>query len=420
MPSINYNGLGKPALELPVAEMLRGQPGLALDFSNQRRALSTIPGTEYLGPVAGLPGLSFVRASAASYIDAAGQIQFAASGQPRFDHDATTLAPLGFLAEAARANALVNPTWSGPIIPTSWNSYDPAGVSIVPSKFGPAVSARRFTAESSRPRLHQAVTLSAGVTYTFSIEVESVSGGIATGHAVNTLTPGTTVTFPVCPANPAGGTSGAVGAGKLVYTVVSATTQAVSIQMGAGIMHNLVGMVIDFSMPQLEAGGWPTSFIPGGARAGERLSTALPDGLDTEGFTLAIRGRGPRDYSPSGNMLVAFSQGGSFTNRFQIYGLNGSVVLQPNPTAYPTTGLNVGAVRSQDFRLVLDWTPGRPWRASLNGGAILELAGTPLASGLDTWDFGGLNTLQWGGSIAAQALWRGAPFSETELRGLLV
>lgn len=408
-------------MQAGLATLLRNQAGLVLDFAGTRKALSTIPSFEYLGPVAGLPGLTFARASAASYIDAAGQIQFAASGQPRFDHDATTLAPLGFLVESARANALANPIWSGPTTPTSWNSYDPAGVSIVPSKFGPAVSARRFTAENSRPRLHQAVTLAAGVTYAFSVEVEGVSGSLATGHVVNTLTPGTTVTFPVCPANPAGGTSGAVGVGKLVYTVVSATTQAATIQMGAGVQHNLVGMAIDLSMPQLEAGTWPTSFIPGGARAAERLYSALPFDPATDGVTAAIRARTP---NASADYRTVYLLGRpDISDRVFMHYQGGSWQFgySRNNTTYFL--LTTPAPAGVDVRIAFSVTSIGIFKLSLNGAPVVTFDRTaiPLVLGKITTEYFGSNptVAEYASTIERVARWKGTPFTDAQLQGLL-
>lgn len=419
--SLRRLSIGANSGGLSIAEMLRGQPGVAFDFANQRRALSTIPGAEYLGPLAGLPGLTFARASTASYLDAAGHVQFAASGEPRFTHDATTLAPLGFLAEQARTNALANPTWSGPITPTSWNSYDPSGVSIVPSKFGSAVSARRFTADSSRPRLHQAVTLSAGVTYTFSVEVESVSGALATGHAVNTLTAGTTVTFPVCPANPAGGTSGAVGVGKLVYTVVSATTQAVSIQMGVGVMHNLVGMAIDLSMPQLEAGGWPTSFIPGGTRAADRLTLTLPFDAHDEGITIAAKGRMPQWINPSSSNLFAFGPSDlalrvmAYAYGASLFGLGSSGAPVPFSPA-----LGVAIAGGAPARVAISSATTGEYRMCINGGDVQSRVGNPMPAGSNFMDIGNLvGSYAWGDAVESIAIWRGAPHSDATLQGLL-
>lgn len=51
---------------------------------------------------------SFTRASSATYFDANGVMQTAASGAPRYTHDPLTLQPLGFLSESQATNLLLN------------------------------------------------------------------------------------------------------------------------------------------------------------------------------------------------------------------------------------------------------------------------------------------------------------------------
>lgn len=71
------------------------QPALRLDF---------ITGAYHPGGFGA--GLSFTRAGAARYSDAAGVMQTAAADQPRFDFDPATLAPRGLLIEVAATNHL--------------------------------------------------------------------------------------------------------------------------------------------------------------------------------------------------------------------------------------------------------------------------------------------------------------------------
>jgi hypothetical protein len=68
-------------------------PTLNLDFANSKRLD---------------PRITFTRASSATYVDASGVVQSAATNVPRFDHNPTTGESLGLLVEEARTNITTN------------------------------------------------------------------------------------------------------------------------------------------------------------------------------------------------------------------------------------------------------------------------------------------------------------------------
>ena len=83
---------------------------------------------EYLLTGPGLPaGVTFVRATPATYFDRLGILREAASGAPRFDYDPVTLAPRGLLIEETRTNSIPNNTMVGAVPgtpgtpPTGWH-----------------------------------------------------------------------------------------------------------------------------------------------------------------------------------------------------------------------------------------------------------------------------------------------------------
>ena len=65
-------------------------------------------GLDFMAPGVLDPRITFTRASVATYFDAAGAIQTATSGTPRWDYDPVTHAMLGLLIEEQRANLLLN------------------------------------------------------------------------------------------------------------------------------------------------------------------------------------------------------------------------------------------------------------------------------------------------------------------------
>ncbi|MGZ3695499.1 MAG: phage head spike fiber domain-containing protein, partial [Bdellovibrionota bacterium] len=121
-------------------------------------------------------GLTFSRASSATYFDSSGVMQTAASGAPRFDHDpgscAGTCAARGLLLEEARTNLLLessafDSTW------TTSNASVSADVTTSPtgSTDADTISSGTTTTTNS-DHVEQSVTLLASTPYTLSFFVK--------------------------------------------------------------------------------------------------------------------------------------------------------------------------------------------------------------------------------------------------------
>lgn len=175
--------------------------GVALDFIDGSHALRVAdePDLTASGPLATLPGFTFTRASAATRINAAGEMETVGAGVLRFDYDPVTLALLGVLIEPARTNLAVHACaigtapWGATAIggvaaPTVTLNDAPApdtsntGTRVVM----PAVPAG--AANGSRVGI-SIVGLNAG-SYTFSVWLKGTGGGeavyiSATTNAVN-------------------------------------------------------------------------------------------------------------------------------------------------------------------------------------------------------------------------------------------
>lgn len=100
------------------------------DFINRRAWIENVRGQGVAYDLAGLLAqLSFTRASAADYVDEDGVWRTAANDTLRFDHDPSTLEPLGVLIESSQTNqvpdntattATVGTIGSGGALPTGW------------------------------------------------------------------------------------------------------------------------------------------------------------------------------------------------------------------------------------------------------------------------------------------------------------
>ena len=99
-------GLGLSLSSTPVIGGAINAPSFALDFRNGDN-----PVTKY--------GFTFTRATTATYVNSAGLLATAASGELRYDYDPVTLAPRGILVEEASTNLVLASNDYGS---ASWNA----------------------------------------------------------------------------------------------------------------------------------------------------------------------------------------------------------------------------------------------------------------------------------------------------------
>lgn len=168
------------------------------------------------------------------------------------------------LSASARTNLFLNSVWSGggnP--PASWARVVGNGTASA-STLGSGYAAYTFTASASQQIYSQNVSLSALTNYCFSVIIEAVTGNIPANDALYLLSPlsGSTVTYPVCPANPIGGSGGLLVPGELICNIsVGATGGSQAARFGCGCFNNATGST-RLSHPQCEVGSTRSSFIP--------------------------------------------------------------------------------------------------------------------------------------------------------------
>jgi hypothetical protein len=210
----------------------------------------------------------FTRASTATFVGSDGLIQSAAVNEPRFDHDPLTLACKGLLIEEARTNLLLQSedfgtTWTQTNISVSSN------VAVAPDGNTTADKIIENTATAIHG-VDQSTTFTA-IPYTLSfyakkdgrIWVRAFLGGLAsTWFNIDNGTIGTVASgFTASIVNAGNGwyrcsITGTASAGTLTSGVRMATSDGNNSYLGDGTSG------IFLWGAQLEAGSFPTSYIP--------------------------------------------------------------------------------------------------------------------------------------------------------------
>ena len=140
--------------------------------------------------------ITFTRASVGTYFDNTGALQTATTNVPRFDHNPTTLAPLGLLIEEARTNLLLNSatlaTQSVTVtnVATTLSFYGTGTVVLSGTGSGTLVGSGAFPARVSLTITPTAGTLTATVTGSV-LDAQIEAGAFATSYIP---TVGSTVT----------------------------------------------------------------------------------------------------------------------------------------------------------------------------------------------------------------------------------
>lgn len=249
--------------------------------------------------------ITFTRASAATYFDSAGVLQSAANDAPRFDYDPVTLAARGMLIEEQRTNLLLqsedlSTTWSlgdGTVTANSWtpptgvatgDTYTIGTIATTPSQNVTVVSSTTYTLSFY---YNKTLTTAAFFRFRFGINGGSVSAWFDTANA----------TFGALNAQLSGGAAVDVGNNiyrvslQIAYGASDGGSRSVAI---AGVTANSgttadTGNDLAIWGAQLEAGAFPTSYIPTTTAAATRaadvasVNTLAPWFNPTEGTLYA-------------------------------------------------------------------------------------------------------------------------------------
>jgi len=187
---------------------------------------------------------------------------------PRLNYDTVGGCP-ALLLEPQRTNLLLNSVWGGGgTIPTSWSANFATGTSTPTASIkNPNVTAYRFvTTSAQRQEFNQQFIFSSTPTnpiICFSVYVESVTTAVTVFQLLRinpTITGAGTTVFLKNNVVIASGTN--IEAGNtysIQYTVTASDT--FQFRIGSGVNNAVAGNFV-LSMPQLETGVYPTSYIP--------------------------------------------------------------------------------------------------------------------------------------------------------------
>jgi hypothetical protein len=233
------------------------RPTLNLDFANTR-VLD--------------PRITFTRASTATFVGSNGLIQTAASNVPRFDHNPTTGESLGLLVEEARTNLLLrseefdNASWTKVALTTTPNTTTaPNGTIAADSVIPNTVTTLFYT--------QQNVTTTASTVYTWSVYAKANGFSWIFLDAFDDSNHRTwfNIADGVVGTVEAGNTSTVTSVGNGWYRCTltrSSTGGSVAYAIAIVSGNNVVSGTGNSSNgvyvwgAQLEAGSFPTSYIP--------------------------------------------------------------------------------------------------------------------------------------------------------------
>lgn len=235
--------------------------------------------------------ITFSRASAATRVNASGLVESVAANTPRFDYDPITLAARGILIEEQRTNLL---TYSQDFTNAAWTQA--SSITVTPNTHVAPDGTQTATTISDAVAFFSSLARSFSVSndsasYTVSVYVRKTSGGTSSTFGINiSLTGGTTVVNINARLNTdtgavSGGGGGVQDAGdywrfraaiqnntsgntSLGFSFYPATSANGSFSDNAAATGSAV-----IWGAQLEAGSFPTSYIPSTTTFTGRSST---------------------------------------------------------------------------------------------------------------------------------------------------
>lgn len=370
-----------------------GRKSLYSTFDGVRRQLTTFPAVT-----------DFARASTATYFDAAGVLQTAASGVARLGYRLNTTSSTwvlaGLLVEGQATNGITNNIAAGAAVgspgtaPTGWTKTSVAGISsaIVGSGIANGMEyidiqwSGTATANAAQSLTFNMVAASIGQTWTGSIYVQLISGTLPisvlnmdeynTGYLVGTNNPVSTTTD--------------LKRVAVTRTLNNAGTTQVRIIYA---LNCAVGVTYDytvrFALPQIEQGTSPSSVIRTTTAQATRAADVFSKALGVEfnpaaqtGLVSFVFDRNPND-GVGGKTLWQWDAGSTANSVRLVVSTIGTLILQPligNVVQVSITGPTL--VSGTTYKVAFGYS-GNMIRLVVNGVAYTDAAEPAMPSALN-------------------------------------
>jgi hypothetical protein len=400
----------------------KGAPGAAalLDFAGERYGFRSSEGVPRWGSVAA--DMVFTRASAAGRWSSAGEYEMVGNNVLRYDHDPVTRAPLGVRVENSGTNFLTQSEFPNGITDTSNRGGATAVADIEGGRTG-----IRLDNTSINAFAYKSASLTVGQPYAFSVFVETEDGQPPVFPSATTSDPGNT--FAVIMENSSVGINPQAFAvqrvGNKLWRVGGFKAAAVATSVtNVGVLQYQTNQQrrIKVTGFQLETGAIASSYIVTGAsvvtRAADWLYFDLPFDPAGEGVTVLFDGITPPSFTPAAVAMTLIRAGS--LDRLQLYATTGNfgpIGIYKNGTVWGPVSTWRLFVPGARRRVVMRLTPSSlAW--SQNGDAVTTsalLGAIPAdMTRLEVGTVTGGN--HWRSTISRIAVWKGAPFTDAQMR----
>lgn len=365
----------------------RAVPSLDLRFADNKSLVDATTGASLV---------TFTRASTGTFVGSDGVLQTATTNEPRFDHNPTTGESLGLLVEEARTNLLLQ----SEDFSTSWTTSTATVTTNVATAPNGTTTADLYSGTSTSA-VNQSVSLTSGVAYTISFYVKSAGLG---NNNFRLRIDGTQTSSNFTATSEWQ---------RFTFTATSANTAARS----CGIIRNTANDNVDILIwgAQLEAGAFPTSYIPTTTATATRAAdVASITGSNFSGWYNQTEGTVFADastqQSAAGHVLAGVSTGGFADSAYLAKENTNFLVAAPN-AAPSNLSIQLSTVSSNvGLRAVLAFTAGTgSASAVMNGGVVgtdastgIPITMSQMGIGCAPWSIG---ANLWNGTIKRLAYW---------------